>query len=84
MNMNKEIKEKISSYMDKKQDDLYAELSKLIQFDTTDKIAYGQEEKCQQYVYDQYKQLGYPVDSYYLTEVDSLKDHADFLANRGA
>lgn len=82
--MDKGLSAKISNYVDIHQDDLFAELVHLIQFDTQNRITYGQETECQIHIKNRFAEEGLDVDFYTLTDVENLVDHPEFLAGRGA
>lgn len=79
----KELEKKVLGYIDAHADDLFALLSKLVNFDSQNFITHGREQECAEYIEGIYRDLGLATELYYPDFTPGVPEHPEYLPGRG-
>ena len=83
MSYIKELEKKVLSLADDRKEELYAMLSKLLQFDSQNFITSGREMECAKYIKQQYEAIGLETELYSPDSIPDIKEHSGYLSGRG-
>lgn len=74
---------KILDSVDKRQDELFGILSKLVTFDSQNFASYGLEKEISEYIRDEITKMGYEADMYSPLDIEGFTEHPDYWPGRG-
>ncbi len=78
-----DLEKKALQYVDDHSSELFASLTKLVQFDTQNNCGKdGKEEECARYIEQQYRDFGLETELYYPENVPGIKEHPAYLPGR--
>lgn len=78
-----DLEKRVLHYVEEHQDDLYQELSRLVRFDSTNHITWGEERECAEYIAEEYRKMGLESDLYCPDDIPGFTSHPEYLSNRG-
>jgi acetylornithine deacetylase len=77
-----DLEKKVMQYVDDNSTKLFADLTKLVQFDTQNDGRNGKEEECARYIEQLYRDFGLETELYYPDDIPGIKEHPGYLPNR--